>query len=278
MRIKTTAFLFAGLYIAAFTAHAQKLPKVQSTGLRVPADIKIDGNIDEWGNKFEAYNKATQIFYSIANDNDHLYLMVHIPNNIIINKAVAGGITLTVSKSSQKGDSTKIAVTFPQFYKQDRAYNISFNYKSSLLNDSLQNKEKIDSVRQSFIRKLSYRAKLIGIEGVKGFQDNVISVYNSGNIKAAASFDHMLAYNYELSFPLSYLGFKTVVNKTELYYQIQLNGLIADGTFITTLPGRPDHFIFTQSDGSTYSMGQGPEVLELMSPTNFSGEYNLLMK
>ena len=274
MRLIILTILFIGL---SFAAHAQKLPKVQSIGLRVPAGIKIDGNIGEWGNKFEAYNKATQIFYSIANDNDHLYLMIHITDITIINKAVAGGITLTVSNFAGKNDSAKIAITFPRFYKQDRAYNISFNYKSSLIKDSLQNKEQIDSIRQSFIRKLAYRAKIIGIEGVKGFPDNVISVYNSGDIKASASFDDMLAYNYELSFPLSYLRFKTG-DKTKLYYQIQLNGLIADGTFITTLPGRPDHFIFTQADGSTYSMGQGPEVLDLMSPTNLSGEYNLLIQ
>ena len=59
MRLIILTILFIGL---SFAAHAQKLPKVQSIGLRVPAGIKIDGNIGEWGNKFEAYNKATQIF------------------------------------------------------------------------------------------------------------------------------------------------------------------------------------------------------------------------
>jgi hypothetical protein len=266
MRLIILTILFIGL---SFAAHAQKLPKVQSIGLRVPADIKIDGNIGEWGNKFEAYNKATQIFYSIANDNDHLYLVVHITDNTIINKAVAGGITLTVSNSDKKDDNTGIAITFPKYNPLERPpFNMSFSYKPPVTRDSLKDKAQIDSVRRAYNRKLSAQAKFIGTAGINNIDDN-ISIYNYDRIKVAFGFDNKLAYNYELSFPSAYLPLK-VVNKTKLHYQIKLNGLAVDGTNIRE--PREGYFVFTGADGRNY-LGMGPDFAGIMSPTNFSGDY-----
>jgi len=56
-----------------FFANAQKLPEVQTVNLRAPAGIKIDGKPTEWDSKFQAYNKSTNAFYTIANDDDNLY-------------------------------------------------------------------------------------------------------------------------------------------------------------------------------------------------------------
>ena len=57
-------------------ANAQKLPNVQQASLRAPENVKVDGKPTEWGDKLQAYNKATDVFYTIANDYNNLYLII----------------------------------------------------------------------------------------------------------------------------------------------------------------------------------------------------------
>ena len=58
------------LVLAFINANGQKLPNKQETGVRIPSGVKIDGKATEWGNKFQAYNKTNDFFYTIANSND----------------------------------------------------------------------------------------------------------------------------------------------------------------------------------------------------------------
>jgi len=55
---------------------AQKLDNVQRNSLFAPSGTKADGNIKEWKDRFEAYNKATRTFYTLANDDKYLYLVM----------------------------------------------------------------------------------------------------------------------------------------------------------------------------------------------------------
>src|SRR5471030_539366 len=52
---------------------AKKLPDIQPTDLYAPSNIKIDGKTTEWEDKFQAYNRATDVFYTVANDNNNFY-------------------------------------------------------------------------------------------------------------------------------------------------------------------------------------------------------------
>ena len=74
------------------SAQAQKLPNVQKDGVRAPANIRIDGKTTEWDNKFEAYNKATDVFYTISNDDNYLYVTVQATQAAIIRKIIGGGV------------------------------------------------------------------------------------------------------------------------------------------------------------------------------------------
>ena len=73
---QTKLSLLIMLSLTTLAAHPQKLPNLQTTSLRAPASIKIDGKTTEWNNRFQAYNKATEVSYTIANDKDKLYLVI----------------------------------------------------------------------------------------------------------------------------------------------------------------------------------------------------------
>ena len=93
------------------TANAQKLPNVQPAGIYAPADVKVDGKATEWNNQLQAYNKSTAVFYTMANNNDNLYLAVQATDKTIIDKILVGGITLTISSNDKK--AIPVSITTP---------------------------------------------------------------------------------------------------------------------------------------------------------------------
>ena len=101
------------LLLMYFDVSAQKLPNIQQTSIRAPASIKIDGKATEWRDEFQAYNKATEIYYTISNDSEKLYLTVQAIDLDIINKIVCGGITLTINGTGKMKDQGGKVITFP---------------------------------------------------------------------------------------------------------------------------------------------------------------------
>ena len=263
------------LAIVSFSAKAQNLPKVQSSSVRAPVAVKIDGKVTEWGNRFQAYNKATDIFYTIANDDKSLYLIVQATDKEIIKKLVVGGVTFSINSLNNKKAKDGAAVTFPKYDKNVRPLYLTLDFKSGMSNDTIRNKFLKDSLMHVYNNQLTKELKLIGLSGIKTIPDSVISIYNDDGIKAASRFDDKLNYTYELEIPLKLL----IKNgQVEFHYDIKLNGAAAGGTNIRVVPGR-NMLIYTGADGVTYNLGDAsPQNMNLAYPTDFWGEYSLAKK
>lgn len=85
-------------------SYAQEIsPELKSkNSIRAPANIKIDGKVTEWNNKFQAYSYHTQFYYTVSNDDKYLYLTVQATDWVIISRIFNGGITFTINKSGTK--------------------------------------------------------------------------------------------------------------------------------------------------------------------------------
>ena len=224
----TDAILSVFLFIlAGFTANAHSLPTKQKAALRAPADIKIDGNATEWNNKFQAYNRATGIFYTLANDNDNLYLAVQATDQLIIRKIMNGGITLKIDTGGKKNSS--VTISYPVFARNNRPL---INLK-----DKPSDAGRLDSLVATVNKRFAEKSKEIKIHGISSIPDTLISIYNQDNIKAAAVFDHAAAYNYELAIPLKYVGLSPA-KASKFKYTIMLNGSpLIDGINIIPTTG-----------------------------------------
>src|SRR5471030_3193728 len=97
------------------TAQAQKLPVVQTISVRAPANIKIDGRATEWGNKFQAYNHSLDIYYTMANDDENLYIVTHAKEMVSIFKITSAGLKIMLNNRSKASDEGAVAITFPYF-------------------------------------------------------------------------------------------------------------------------------------------------------------------
>ncbi|RZA02755.1 MAG: hypothetical protein EOP47_05750 [Sphingobacteriaceae bacterium] len=251
--MKTTSIIkLAGLLLpCTFTAFAQKLPNKQEASLFAPAKVKIDGKTTEWGDKFQAYNKATELFSTIANDNDNLYLTVQATESLIARKIIAGGLTLSINSSDKTKKNEKVNITYPVFDKKNPP-SIYLNRKTDDL-DQLEYDIYIYELNEAF--------------------DTAIAIYNEHNIKAMGAFNDKKHYTYELALPLKFI--KPLINNlSTINYNITLNGsTYMEGARIEYLEG--GGIRITSPGTSAPSMA---DMKAASSPTYFSGEYTLAKK
>ncbi len=269
----------------ALAASAQKLPNVQTTGLRAPATIKIDGKTTEWDNKFQAYNHATEVYYTLSNDDNYLYLTVQATDQPIINKIMSGGVTLTINNTGKRKDKDGISITYPVFDRKNRPFfgsqdklGLEKGFRAATANNP-------DSVMNVHNRILGEKSKLIGVTGIPGM-DTLISVYNTDGIKVAQLFNSKGAYTYELAVSLKNLGL-TTDNPAKFAYHITLNG----ASLFNNISFKASGMSEGGSGGAPISVGaisftsaDGADAVKLFldggttAPTDFWGEYVLARK
>lgn len=260
-------FLFVTALIVVNIVVAQKLPNIQTASLRAPANIKIDGKATEWGNQFQAYNKATDVFYILANDNNNLYLLLQATEEIIIKKISRGGITLTINTSNKKADKNAVSVKYPVVKFLEAPL------KFSLLNKKVRDEIYADSVKNELNKLIGIKFKEIETIGIKGITDSLISIYNDSGIKVAATFDNQLNYTYELAIPLKYLGID-VTKLVKFNYNIMLNGPIPKNATTILAGGGNTLAIMMDGKAVTSFSVNGPNAAGVY-PSDFWGEYTL---
>lgn len=257
-------FVYTLLFTASFnlSVKAQKLPNVQPAGLYAPANIKVDGRATEWGDDLQAYNKATSIFYAMANSADNLFLVVKSTDKTAIGKILGGGLTLTITDKNKTNGS--IDITTPITTAPSRSNVAKAVGSSAPISDSLLN---------VINKSLSNNFKSIKLNGIKSIPDSAISVYNDHGIKVAGLLNSNKEYICELAIPLKYLN-----NPDAFNYNITLNGI-------------PAQIMSIRSNGQAVATGSaemmaamanivldGSPMMELTSPTYLSGTYTLVKK
>lgn len=254
--LKNTLIIFL-LSTISIMANAQKLPNTQQTSVLTPANIKIDGKATEWGDKFQAYNKATGIYYTLCNDDANLYLTIQATIPDVIKKILNGGITLTISKAGKKDDKGAPSITYPVSAAGNK---VSINLRNKPTGNGA------DSLMNIKNKEMSTKYKTIRTSGIKEL-DTIISVYNTENMKVAERFDNNLYYTYELAVPLKYLEIMKD-NPVKFAYHIKINEVEQSG--ITMLNQN-------STDGRQRLMAirVGPNAVVGQPATDFWAEYTL---
>lgn len=254
------------LFFSAHDLSAQKLPRIQEGNVLVPANsIRVDGRLEEWG-KPAAHNKAFGIYYTIANDDRNLYLSIRSENESTARKIIVGGLSFTVSQPEREAGEIHSAVTFPYYDRNTPAWHIDLGTGAKGADSGAANN-----------RTIAGKFRTIGVRGFRSVADSVISIYNEEGIKAAARFDETISYCYELAIPLKLLNVPN--NGAKLTYNIRLNGIPIHGTNLKLQTFGRDIITYTAYDGSNVQVGQAtPEMIALVLPTDFSGQYTVVFR
>jgi len=279
IKLLATPLLSLSIFTGAF---AQKIPNKQVISVRAPENVKIDGKPTEWGDQLQAFNTATEIFYTIANDDENLYLIVQSKDQNIMRRIINGGITLAIQKTDKKSDNGAARIKFPYFEKgKSVSVELYQNFENGPRKDP--NGHIADSLKEVNNKRLRSNVKWIYTSGLFG-KDSVISIYNNLGIEAANGFDNKKndkVYTSELAVSLNLLGL-SAKNASKFYYHIIVNGdpnkysLTAS---FGTLKG-------TNKDGTAMNqaqldaLGESLKLSAAMSSTttDFRGEYTLTKK
>ena len=256
--IKYPYYWLALTMCVSLSANAQKLPNVQQAGVYAPANVKVDGQATEWDNQLQAYNKSTSLFYTMANNNDNLYLTVQATTNVIIDKILTGGITLSLASANNK-TIAPVVITSPILPRGGRAPIVVRLRDVGALTDA-----ELTTLNKG----LTANFKEISINGINAIPEPSISVYNDHGIKASAAIDMNKAYNYEFAIPIKYIT--QLINENGTFnYNIKLSG---------EKMNNPNTIVVVNGYGPNGPAPSADPYMELFSPTDFSGTYTLIKK
>ncbi|MGY3213360.1 hypothetical protein [Mucilaginibacter sp. HD30] len=255
-------FLFVGvLAFAGFKSVAQKLPNKQEGSVLAPPKVKIDGKTTEWD--FKAYNNATDVFYTIAHDDENIYLAIKATDETIVRKILSGGITFVINAIGKKSDENAATIRFPLFNFKNKP-NIKFSLRAVPA-------DSVNYFMSANNKNFASKGKFLRTTGITGV-DTLLSVYNTDGISLASSFDNELHYMYELSVARKLI--KDAINgEGRFYYKILLNPITMDDT--------PGVTINREENGNIKSVyinktNMPPNPNPSMSVlTGVSGEYSL---
>ncbi len=264
--LKTFIFLITFSLPLCINAFGQKLPNKQSAAVRPPSSIKIDGKALEWGNSYKAYNTATEMYYTLSNDDENLYLITHIDQkNAIFNRVLTGGMTIILKTKNEH-----LSLRYP-------AFKILPSFKGPKKGEVVSGKDD-DPIIVDNNRVFKEEAKLIEITGLKDV-DSVISIYNERGIRVASSFDAQQGYTYELAIPLKHLDLNVKKNQSLLIsYQIIINGgksKYPESRNISNLYEVTSASPTSDAELALAMESQRRMMTKMYATTDFSGEYTL---
>jgi hypothetical protein len=224
MTMKKLSLFSVLLLLTGLKAAAQAhLKDVQATSIWAPANVKIDGKINEWEDSFQAYNKSTKLFYTISNNDKYLYLAVTCTDATNNAKIVAGGITFTINTAGKKKDKDAFSLTFP-LITRGRGRRGGGGGPGGQ-RGGRQPGAPVDTAAVLAARKqLVDGSKEIKVLGFKDVEDTVISIYNEYGIKSAIGYDELGNYSYELAVPLKLLNI-SLADIKDIAYNVKVNGL-----------------------------------------------------
>ena len=242
LKTALTTLMFAGL---GLTSQAQKLKSVQEGSMRAPSNLKIDGKLTEWDDTFKAYNNTTDIFYTVSNDDNDLYLTIKAGTQWISNKVLAGGINFAINTADKKKEEGAYTVVFPLIdmanirhqMQQMGGRRVAVNGNAVTVTATAPAgggggafsaaNGGMDSATIASMRKRALATvreiKLINFSQTE-LPDSVISIYNEYGFKGAVDFDGKGMLTCEMAIPLKYLHM-SVQDAKEFSYNIKLNGL-----------------------------------------------------
>ena len=209
----------------SLSGYGQKLKSVQVESVWAPANIKVDGKLNEWDDTFHAYNPATSLNYTLSNDANNLYLTIKSEDQANNNKIAGGGLDITINTEDKKKEKDAFELTYPMPNKDLIANLMQRRGGRGGGGGGGGRPFTIDSTTLAMIHKKTIEgATDIALAGFKNISDSVVSIYNLYGIKAGIAFNAKGDLTYELAIPLKLLGL-SADNPKEFYYNIRIDAV-----------------------------------------------------
>lgn len=152
--------------------------------------LQIDADFSDWQEDSLQYFYEDQgLKYSIANDNEYLYVYIQVPHQMQQLKAIYNGFNITINTEAKEKPGPSVIFPLP-----DKAALRAVNEESSTEKAVNRREFGLKTVRAIFVRNFD------------GIVDGMISINNNYGIRPAAKIDSADILNYELAIRLDEIG------------------------------------------------------------------------
>jgi hypothetical protein len=199
-----------------FTFNSSAQTKTSANTLQPPpANIKIDGNLKDWGDSLRYYNANLKMNYALANDKNNLYIAVRINDRFNQIRVLNGGLTLGINTKGKK--SSPYTVTYP-------APDPNASHTGSLLGHTPDGNGITQADRDDLAAARLNRLRDMELSGFKDVESNMVTTSNTYGFKFDIDYDASGALVYEAAIPLKFLG-EYQTNKDAWAFNFKINGM-----------------------------------------------------
>lgn len=185
-----------------------------------PSNITIDGDVKEWGDSLRYYNKEKQLNYSLANDQDNLYMAIRVNDRSEQIRILRAGLTLSIDTRGKKKES--FTITFP--VGDQSAEGIAETTQDLQGGNSNVKQEDRDELMRARLTKL----REIKVTGFKDIESETMTTSNTYGFKVAIDYDKDGYLVYEAAIPLKFFHADDMT-KTEWAFNFKINGITRPG-------------------------------------------------
>jgi uncharacterized membrane protein YgcG len=207
------AYTFIAQLFAIGICNAQSNKSTVSTLQAPPQNIVIDGDIKKWGDSLRYYNTEKHINYSIANDQDNLYMAIRINDRLEQRKILKAGITFSVDPKGKKKET--FSITFP----------LNVQGAAPVLATAKEDEGEVTKQdREELMRERLTTLRGIKVVGFKDIEDDMITTSNTYGIKTAINYDDNGDLVCEAAIPLKFFHVDDP-SKNEWAFNFKINGI-----------------------------------------------------
>lgn len=214
MKRSIIACTASALLISHLAVAQTKAPK--EVLLPPPANVNIDGSLDDWADSLRYFNDERKLNYTLANDKDNLYMAIRVSDRTEQIRIMQAGITFGINTKGNKKDM--YALTFPgggQIEGEDKAAFATHHAEGEKITQ-----EDRDEMLHARLTKL-HNIKVAGFKTIEG---DMITTTNTYGVKAAMNYDKdgYLVCEMEIPFKL-FNEFNGA--KKEWAFNFKINGI-----------------------------------------------------
>lgn len=212
MKHCTPMLLLALILVTTGTVKAQS-SKTIGNMQPPPANIIIDGNLSEWGDSLRYLSEEKKIPYTLANDQQNLYVAIRINDRLEQARIINAGITLSIDPKGKKKET--FTMTFPLSEPGSKP---QFGFRKD------DNGELTQQDRDELARERLTTLRDIKVTGFKDIEYDMITTSNTYGIKAAINYDADGDLIYEAAIPLKFFHVDSS-SKNEWAFNFKINGM-----------------------------------------------------
>ena len=185
-----------------------------------PANIVVDGDLKDWGDSLRYYNQDKQLNYSLANDQDNLYMAIRINDHSEQVRVLRAGLTLGIDTRGKKKES--FTMTFPvgDQSAQGMAEN-AMDLQGGSNDVKQQDREELSKAKLTKLREIK-------VTGFKDIESETMTTSNTYGFKVAIDYDKDGNLVYEAAIPLKFFHADDL-SKNEWAFNFKINGITRPG-------------------------------------------------